>query len=164
MIITFKLFQIRPIVNNSHVGENLQDHVTTLLGPLLVNKPVTLNLARLMANPLQLWEYMVNGTGPLTTTVGGDLVGFLKTNNDSNLGPDIQYHINSAAPYSDYGAFLYKIFGFAPGWWNPYYSPHYAKDAVTILPIVVHPKSRGRLWLQSNSPYDPPLIDPRHSY
>ena len=68
-----------------------------------------MNLARLIANPHQLWEYIVNGTGPLTTTVGGDLIGFLKTNINSTLGPDIQYHINSAAPYSDYGAHLYKV-------------------------------------------------------
>lgn len=78
------------------------------------------------------------------------------------MGPDIQYHINSVAPYSDYGAFFYKIFGFVPGWWNEFYAPHYAQDAVTILPIVLHPKSRGRVWLRSSSPDDAPLIDPRY--
>ena len=74
------LFQIEPIVDNPEVGENLQDHVTTLLGPFLINKPITFSLARLMVNPFKIWEYLINGTGPLTTTVAGDSIGFIKTN------------------------------------------------------------------------------------
>ena len=57
-----------------------------------------------------------------------------------NLGPDIQYHINGVAPYSDFGAFFHKIFGFEGDWWKEFYGPHYAQDAVTILPIVLHPQ------------------------
>ena len=78
------------------------------------------------------------------------------------MGPDIQYHINSVAPYSDYGSFFHKIFGFTTDWWNDYYSSHYAKDAVTILPIIMRPKSRGKIWLQSSNPLDFPLIDPKY--
>ena len=124
------------------MGENMQDHVTTLLGPILVDQPVTFHLGRLLANPSKLWEFMAHGTGPLTTTVACDSIGFLKTANDS-LGPDIQYHINSVAPYSDYGSFFYKIFGFNPSWWHEFYASFYQQDAVTVLPIVLHPKSRG---------------------
>ena len=78
------------------------------------------------------------------------------------FGPDIQYHINSVAPYSDYGSFFHKMFAFEGDWWTSFYGPHYSQDAVTILPIVLHPKSRGRLWLQSSSPDDPPFIDPKY--
>jgi hypothetical protein len=73
-------FQIEPLVDNPEVGENLQDHVTTLLGPFLINKPITFSLARLMVNPFKIWEYIINGTGPLTTTVAGDSIVFIKTN------------------------------------------------------------------------------------
>jgi len=58
--------------------------------------------------------------------------------------------------------FFHKIFGFEGDWWKEFYGPHYAQDAVTILPIVLHPQSRGRLWLQSSSPDDPPYIDPKY--
>ena len=67
----------------------------------------------------------------------GDAIGFIKTNESSNrLGPNIQYHINSVAPYSDYGSHFHIIFGFKKDNWSDiFYKPHYAKDAVTILPI-----------------------------
>ena len=136
------------------MGKNLQDHVTTLLGPFLVNKPVTFNLARLILNPSLIWEYFSSGSGPLTTTVACDSLGFIQS--DLVVGekspPDIQYHINSVAPYSDYGAFFYKIFGFEPHWWNTYYANYYSSDAATILPIILHPKSRGQIQLQSSYP------------
>ena len=66
-----KDLDIEPIVDNPEVGQNLQDHITTLLGPFLINKPITFNIARLMINPFKIWEYLMNGTGPLTTTVAG---------------------------------------------------------------------------------------------
>lgn len=156
-------FNIPTLVDNAHVGQHMQDHVTTLLGPFLINKPVTFNFARLAADPSQLWQYFRHGNGPLTTTVACDATGFIQTAfNQSRLGPDIQYHINSVAPYSDFGSFFYKIFGFQPGWWESFYGSHYAQDAVTILPIVLHPKSRGWVRLQSSNPDDPPLINPRY--
>ena len=79
-----------------------------------------------------------------------------------NFFPDVQYHINSVAPYSDYGFLFHKIGGFKEDWYNDFYSSHYAKDAATILPVVLRPKSRGRLWLQSADPFEPPYIDPKY--
>ena len=55
--------------------------------------------------------------------------------------PDVHYHINSMAPYSDYGFLFHKIGGFREDWCNDYYTSHYAKDAATILPVILLPKS-----------------------
>jgi len=156
---------IESIVDLPGVGSNLQDHVTTILGPFIINKPVTFNLARLMISPGTLFEYLLNGSGPLSTTVAGDAIGFIHTENiEDNLKypPDVQYHINSVAPYSDYGFLFHKIGGFKQDWYRDYYSSHYAKDAATILPVVLRPKSRGHLWLQSSDPFEPPYIDPKY--
>ena len=73
--------QIESIVDLPGVGSNLQDHVTTILGPFIINKPVTFNLARLMISPGTLFEYLLNGSGPLSTTVAGDAIGFIHTEN-----------------------------------------------------------------------------------
>ena len=155
------LQQIQVIADSPHVGANLHDHVTTLLGPFIINKPVTFNLARLALNPMKVLEFFTHGTGPLTTTVACDAIGFVRTEFAKDI-PDIQYHINAVPPYSDYGSFFYKIFGFNTEWWNSYYGPHYAKDATTVLPVILRPKSRGRIWLKTSNPYDAPNIDPRY--
>ena len=47
------------------------------------------------------------------------------------------------APYSDYGFLFHKIGGFREDWCNDYYTSHYAKDAATILPVILLPKSCG---------------------
>ncbi len=35
-------------------------------------------------------------------------------------------------------------------------------NAVSILPVLVRPRSRGEVRLQSTSPWDPPLLDPKY--
>ena len=75
------------------VGDNLHDHVTTMLGPFLINKPILFDIVR-SATPGVVWQYLKMGTGPLAATVACDSMGFLKTDNSSgNTAPDVQYHI-----------------------------------------------------------------------
>ena len=33
-------------------------------------------------------------------------------------------------------------------------------EGFSIMPVLLHPRSRGALTLASKSPFDPPLIDP----
>jgi choline dehydrogenase-like flavoprotein len=35
-------------------------------------------------------------------------------------------------------------------------------NAVSILPVLLRPRSRGEVRLQSTSPWDPPLLDPKY--
>jgi choline dehydrogenase-like flavoprotein len=35
-------------------------------------------------------------------------------------------------------------------------------NAVSILPVLLRPKSRGKVRLQSSNPWEPPLVDPKY--
>jgi len=133
-----------------------------MLGPFLINKPILFDIVR-SATPGVVWQYLKMGTGPLAATVACDSMGFLKTDNSSgNTAPDVQYHISGVPLHGDYGTFFGKTFGFPDWFWKAFAAPNYGRDAATILPVVLHPKSRGHLRLKSANPFDPPLLDPRY--
>ncbi len=46
--------------------------------------------------------------------------------------------------------------------WEEFLSPFYGRDAVTVLPVILHPKSRGSIRLRSANPFDHPSIDPKY--
>ena len=75
--------------------------------------------------------------------------------------PDIQYHISGVPLHGDYGTFFGKTFGFPRAFWDAYAAPNYGRDAATILPVVLHPRSRGTIRLKSANPADKPLLDPK---
>ena len=46
--------------------------------------------------------------------------------------------------------------------WFTQHGDSYGKEGFTIFPILLHPRSRGTVRLQSVNPYDPPLIQPNY--
>ena len=56
------LFQIPVILESKNVGENLQDHLTTMLGPFFVNQPVVFDIVKFFT-PAVIWQFLAKGTG-----------------------------------------------------------------------------------------------------
>lgn len=46
--------------------------------------------------------------------------------------------------------------------WSEYFEPLIGNQVASILPIVLHPKSRGTVRLMDNNPYSKPIIDPQY--
>lgn len=42
------------------------------------------------------------------------------------------------------------------------YVPYIGKDTFTMYPVLLRPRSKGRITLQSSSPYIKPKIDPNY--
>ncbi|KAF7273670.1 hypothetical protein GWI33_013617 [Rhynchophorus ferrugineus] len=140
------------------VGKNLQDHITTGFDLVLINETLELGIGQ-MLNPLSMWNYFTKGTGPWTTT-GCELMAFFNTKNTSGQ-PDLQFMVMPLSIREDDGVFLRKLVGISDKTFSDYFARN-RKPSITILPVVLHPKSRGFLRLHSKDPAEPPLIDPKY--
>lgn len=115
------------------VGRNLQDHpmLTVLFG---VSDTDTLYGAD---KPRRLIEWLLRRNGPLTSTAA-ESVAFWRSRPDLPAA-DIQFHC---------GALFYEKHG----------AETYEGHAMTIAPVLLTPKSRGRVALLSPDAHDAPSI------
>ena len=113
------------------VGENLQDHPNVVC---VWDMPGGGSLAD-AEKPRALLEWILRKTGPLTSSLAE---GFAFVRSRPGLpAADIQFH-------------------FAPAYFVDHGRVTYDGHASTIGPVLVSPKSRGRLWIESADPADPP--------
>ncbi|XP_066248457.1 glucose dehydrogenase [FAD, quinone]-like [Euwallacea similis] len=149
-----------PLVANLPVGNNLQDHVTTGFDLILLNHTLSLGLENILS-PISMYEYFIKGSGPWTTT-GCELMAFFNTKSKSSkLRPDLQFMVMPLGLSEDNGYFLRNLVGISDTIWSSYFAK-IKKKSLTILPVLLHPKSRGTIRLQSKDPLTPPLIDPQY--
>lgn len=146
-----------PIIKDLPVGHNLQDHIATGLDLILFNKTLSVNTMN-MLNIFHVYDYFVNGKGPLTTP-GCEAVGFLSTNNDEVL--DLQFMVMPVGISADRGRHLRKSLGIKDSVWEHYFARTFDKHTATILPIILHPKSKGLVYINNTDPRVPPCIDPK---
>lgn len=135
---------------NLPVGENLQDHVTTGLDLIVLNQSLGIGLQQ-MFSPFSAFDYFWNGRGPWTTG-GCETVGFLKTKYSSR--PDIQFMVMPHGVSDDGGIFLRDLFGIKDEVWNKYFALLKHNMSITILPVLLHPKSKGTIRLNSSNEID----------
>ncbi|HEY8001638.1 MAG: GMC family oxidoreductase [Vicinamibacteria bacterium] len=115
------------------VGRNLQDHpYLTMLWEISEGR--TLYGAD---KPKYLLEWLLRKTGPLTSSAA-EVVAFVRTRGGLPAA-DIQFHM---------GALYFENHG----------EEEFDGDAMTIAPVLVSPKARGRVWLRSADPLAKPRI------
>lgn len=151
-----------PVVADLPVGYNLQDHIYPGGIHFTIDKPVSLNHKRVFTLN-NLVNYFIKGKGPLTST-GVDGLAFLSTPymmSDNRDWPDIQMHMVPADVVADGGRYLRYLAGLSEELW-PYYRQIKNIPSFSIDPVLLRPKSRGRIQLRSLNPYDHPLIDPNY--
>lgn len=81
-----------------------------------------------------------------------------RVNKESPEWPDIQLFFASAADNTDGGLFNRRNTGMSDDLYSAVYEPVLYKDAFTIVPLLLRPKSKGRLLLRDKNPYSQPLI------
>lgn len=134
------------------VGANLQDHVTTGMDLIVLNQTLGLEPWHTYS-PQQFFDYFVNGNGPLTT-IGCEALGFMRTHlqpNDGNSSaPDLGFMVLPMGTTVDAGVYLRRVTNINERSWQQYFKPLISQTTVSILPIVLHPQSRGTITIRSS--------------
>ena len=145
------------------VGQNLQDHVGTVLGPMLINESHSLIPDRNISLSA-LTDYMYNGTGPLAF-LPVSVTGKISSSFAHPSWPDLFVHQAAIAPHTGSGPFIRVLedaLGFQQNFLSTFTEGSEGKDAFYNALSLGRPYSRGQLTLRSSDPFDKPLIDPKY--
>lgn len=129
------------------VGKNLQDHLFYPVSCTAKQRAGLNNAANLTGQVTSLVKYLFGKKGPFT--IGPlEAVAFFNTD-DFTETTNFQYQFAPLHLGNEYGKDVYDIATFS-----------HKKDGFTILPSLLHPKSRGSVALASADPTKAPIIDP----
>ncbi|XP_043664529.1 glucose dehydrogenase [FAD, quinone]-like [Vespula pensylvanica] len=144
------------------VGQNLQDHIGFGGAIFLIDKEISV-VSKRMIDLNVILKYAINEDGPLTSSNGLEVIGFVSTKyaNQSDDWPDIEFMITSSA-INTAGEQLVHAVGLRDDFYNEVYSAITNQDSFTIIPMILRPKSQGYIKLKSKNPLDYPLI--YHNY
>ena len=153
---------------NLPVGQNLQDHLLTVVGPFVFDEKVadTFNPFR-DANLENLLEYATTATGPLTAAVKAiPNVGYYNTPNSVNARrrnwPDIQYYQMASGLPDGVGPALEQTANIKAKIFEDYIRPVVGRDAHLIVQALARPYSRGEIKLAGIDPFKKPIIQPNY--
>lgn len=145
-----------PVIQDLHVGCNLQDH------PVFYGAVITLNLTEpdTCGKPEMddAFEYLNYRKGPLSNIGLSELIGFIGIDKNSTI-PDVQiYSIFIEHNETKEFLFLAKSITLSEDVIDMYLKIIAEHDVLIMMPVLLRPKSRGTVKLRSKNPYDKPLI------
>lgn len=139
-------FGIKCVHELKGVGKNLQDHLFYPITSISNNQEGINHYIPLINQIKSVFNYLFKKKGPLCN---GPLEGIAFFDiNQKSQNVNFQFHFSPICIKEEYGYDAYDI--------NDY--PHY--DGFTILPTLLHPKSRGNVTLSSSNPLSSPIIQP----
>nr|CAI5856040.1 unnamed protein product [Callosobruchus analis] len=148
-----------PLIKNLPVGESFYDHVGFTGMGFLVNETITLNLMEDLFKLKTYTDLLFHGKGPLTDLGGADSLVWLKTNltdQDYPTLPDIELMFEPVFMGTDFGMFMRINFNVGDEIYDTFWKPFLGKPAFQVVPMLMHPRSRGRMRLRSKDPFEAP--------
>ncbi|XP_072159624.1 glucose dehydrogenase [FAD, quinone]-like [Bemisia tabaci] len=147
-----------PLLKDLPVGYNLQDHIA--LGGLtfLVNSTVSIKMERILRSAKALNDYALYKRGPLAVPSGSEAIAFIDTKRpfDPDGYPDIEFlFIGGSYPSNPLHRYIFRI---EDTLYNKVFLPIQNQDAFMVFPMLMRPKSTGRVMLRSANPMAKPLL------
>jgi len=73
--------------------------------------------------------------------------------------PDVELVLGASSLAGDFAGSYRDLIGLTKEFYEEVFNDYLGADAFMIVPIVLRPKSRGRLILRSSNPSDRPIVD-----
>ena len=154
-----------PVVADLPVGSRIQDHLVVTAPQFVFNDPVAVTLETLSSIKERL-KYVIHGTGHLAGNCQAIAVGFSRAKDQPGA------HKFSYIQFIAAGLVFSNSPEIAQGFSDSLnidvdtflsaYSNMTGRHGITIMPMLLHPKSYGTLRLKSTDPFEYPLIDPKY--
>ncbi|XP_025194112.1 glucose dehydrogenase [FAD, quinone]-like isoform X1 [Melanaphis sacchari] len=151
-----------PLVKDLPVGENLMDHVA--LGSLTVsiNKTVSIRMENILKDTDAVNDFLVHGVSVSTVPGGAEALALVDTHRPGSIDGHANLELLLAsATYSSH-KMISSLCGMKADLYDAVYRATEGKDGFIVFPMVMLPKSRGRVWLRDANPFHHPLIDPNY--
>ncbi|XP_026289309.2 glucose dehydrogenase [FAD, quinone]-like [Frankliniella occidentalis] len=157
-------------VDSPGVGGNLQDHVALGGTAYLIDSPPHAGpMGEVFVLPRAatlntLLGFITGSGGPMYAWPQGEVMGFISTKyaNQSDDWPDVQLFLASSSDASDGGVFNMRNLGVTDEVYASVYEPILYREAYSVVPLLLRPRSRGTVRLRSPDMAQPPLIDPNY--
>ncbi|XP_055541022.1 glucose dehydrogenase [FAD, quinone] [Wyeomyia smithii] len=145
------------------VGYNFQDHTAAGALTFLVNNTSSMMVERMM-NLKNFMNYQLNHDGPFTSIGGCETIGFFDSEHpgDPDGWPDyelLQIGGTMAGDPSFELNFNYKHETFQKLFGEIQRS---GLSGFTVFPLILRPRSKGRIYLKSGNPFRYPVIEPNY--
>ncbi|XP_065201439.1 glucose dehydrogenase [FAD, quinone]-like [Planococcus citri] len=145
-----------PVIQDLRVGENLNEHYTTVGLSFLINQTGAALLEKRLT--LKVFaDWLNNGRNLLTIPGGVEGIGYTRTKyaTESGQRPDMEFIFASASLASDHGD-IRRSFGVSDCYFDQILRHYQNKDTWTILPMLLHPRTRGKILLRDKNPWHAP--------
>ncbi|XP_071050379.1 glucose dehydrogenase [FAD, quinone]-like [Onthophagus taurus] len=148
-------------IQNLKVGYNLMDHIACGGITFLVNDSISLKTERMFERQ-PLSDYLNYHKGPLSVPGGLEACSFHNTDDPNNPDgyPNMELFYLGGSMVSD--STLYKNFAIRDDIYNDVYGSIKGRESYMIFPMLLRPKSRGRIMLKDNNYKSHPLIYPNY--
>lgn len=150
------------VVQDLKVGYNLQDHIAPGGLTYTIRYPYSLITDRIINSKDAMTDYFSFHTGPMSVPGGCEALGFLDMDNmnDTDGWPDMELLLVSGGLTSEQT--LRLDFNIEEKLYKKVYDPIKKYDTIMILPMIMRPKSIGRIMLRDKNPFHYPLIYPNY--
>lgn len=147
-----------PVLANLRVGYNLMDHIAMGGLTFLIDKPYSITTHKIIDNRTNLIDYFLYHQGPMATAGGCEALAFLDLKNpkDKNGHPQMELLFIGGSLVGD--PLLRKNFGIRDDIFDEVYQPIEGKESFMVWPMLLLPKSKGRILLRNKNPKTKPVI------